>query len=81
MVEIRSGTAKLLVAEVKQRSIRLPDTQTAQPAAIIILARYASKPTYMWELQGMETNTKTHTEDIIYDSRDETGMQFSEEHH
>lgn len=35
----------------------------------------------MWELQGMETNTKTHTEDIIYDSRDETGMQFSEEHH
>lgn len=29
----------------------------------------------------METNTKAHTEDIIYDSWDETGMQFSEEHH
>lgn len=80
MVEIRSGAAKLLVVEVKQRSIRLPDTETAQPAAIIILAQYASKSTYMWESQETETNTKTHTEDIIYDSWDETGMQFSEQH-
>lgn len=35
----------------------------------------------MWESQEMETNTETHTEDIIYDSWDETGMQFSEHHH
>lgn len=27
----------------------------------------------------METNTKTHAQDISYDSWDETGMQFSEE--
>lgn len=76
MVEIRSGAAKVLVAEVKQRSIRLPDTETAQPTAITILAQYASKPAYMWESRETETNTETHTEDIIYDSWDETGMQF-----
>lgn len=35
----------------------------------------------MWESQKMETNTKSHTEDIIYGSWDETGMQFSEKHH
>lgn len=33
----------------------------------------------MWESQEMETNTKTHAQDISYDSWDETGMQFSEE--
>lgn len=63
----------------KKRSIRLPDTETAQPAAITILAQYASKSAYMWESQEMETNTKTHAQDISYDSWDETGMQFSEE--
>lgn len=60
MAEIRSGIAKMLVIEVKKTSVRLPDTETAQPAAITILAQYASKSAYMWESQEMETNTKTH---------------------
>lgn len=33
----------------------------------------------MWESQEMETNTKTHAQDISCDSWDETEMQFSEE--